>query len=39
MKEKCISAVTIAFMTAPAFASAELTDSLSGSIAIGAIGR
>jgi len=37
MKEKLISLVTIILMTAPGLASAETTDSLSGTIATGAI--
>ncbi len=37
MKEKLISAVTIVVMTAPGLASAEITDSVSGAIATGAI--
>jgi len=37
MKEKLISVVTIILMTAPGLASAEITDSLSGTIGLGAI--
>ncbi len=37
MKEKIISAVVTALMTVPALASADVTDSLSGTIGIGAI--
>jgi predicted dinucleotide-binding enzyme len=37
MKEKRISVAAIVLMTVPALASAEITDSLSGTIATGAI--
>lgn len=37
MKEKLIGAVALTLMTTPGFALAEITDSLSGTISIGAI--
>jgi hypothetical protein len=37
MKEKIINVVVTALMTVPALASADITESLSGTIGIGAI--